>query len=869
MKRLLRRWKGVALPLLCVVSTTLSAGAAEMNPAPPQMKGSRGTNGQTRLSFPYPGAQQYNVFSSPNVAAPFTPDTNSGQLLGPSFLVTNGGPMRFYRVNAVPMSSNDLFAATVLNRLTYGPSPDSIDRIRSIGVQAFIDEQMAGELIPDSINTDPAITNQVPTPPALTNWIRVTATGVSGGNTVGFYMTNRGSIYIDNVWLCYGTNAETGTNLIVNGSFETSPINPPWTNGNGSLNTVGSMIVTNSPTVDGLAAEGTNCLLLTFTGAASQLNAGFWQFFLTNTPSSTQRFAFSYYYLPVQQTNPVAFVGRLTGGVSGVATGAVVLPSVPAPPAAPPAIAAAYSRIINTNANLDDLRAWHVFRAIHSPRQLHEVLAQFFQNHFTTQYQKTRDYFDNNYDVGAYTNSNIREAISVDLHWREHNRFRQALLNPNCNFHDLLKISVESEAMIVYLDTQLNSKAAPNQNYAREIMELHSMGADNGYIQQDIVDLAKVWTGWRMAKKEPANADSPFAPAISGSNTNIADTPGSWVLHFATNSHDTGTKRLFTNGPIAARFGSTFNAGQSYALILSNTLATGTNGFSEGYRVAAHLANLPYTMEFVSVKLCRVFVHENFQFGVYDYTLPVISPEAQLVKDCMTAWNTPAGDGRKGNIRSVLNVIFNSALFRGHGASHQKTKTPLEFAVSAVRALRVTSTDANGYVTSTSDSDGYGISGKNGNTYPLSRMGGMGLFNKTEPDGWSEFGTVWLNTANLCERMRFAQHLSMPASSTKDDDYGSAGLANTTDPVALIRLRLPSGSWNDAGAVADLLLGLLYPGEGAGNLGRDRQAAIDYLNTNEAGTGSSPFSGLSGSNYDARVRSLVGFLFSLPRFQEQ
>jgi hypothetical protein len=291
----------------------------------------------------------------------------------------------------------------------------------------------------------------------------------------------------------------------------------------------------------------------------------------------------------------------------------------------------------------------------------------------------------------------------------------------------------------------------------------------------------------------------------------------------------------------------------------------------EGYRVAAHLANLPYTMEFVSVKLCRLFVHEGFAFGTYDYTAANPTLEAQLIKDCMTAWATPAADGRKGNIRAVLQAIFSSALFRGHGASQQKVKTPLEYAVSAVRALRVSNTDTNGYLTATADSDGYGITGKSGNAPPLSRMGGMDLFNKAEPDGYSEFGRIWLNTANLAERMRFVQQLLMPASSAlKTSDYGSPGSANTADPVKLLQLRLSDSAWKDAAAVVDFFLGLLFPGEGAGNMGRDRQAAIDYLNASEAGVpDASPFAGLSGAGYDGRVRSLVGLLMSLPRFQEQ
>jgi hypothetical protein len=273
--------------------------------------------------------------------------------------------------------------------------------------------------------------------------------------------------------------------------------------------------------------------------------------------------------------------------------------------------------------------------------------------------------------------------------------------------------------------------------------------------------------------------------------------------------------------------------------------------------VASHLANLPQTMEFLSVKLCQLFVHENFEYGVYDYTSPA-TLEAQLVKQCMTAWDTPASDGRKGNIRSVLQAIFSSALFRGHGASQQKIKTPLELAISAIRALRTQNTDTNNYVSATADTDGYALAN------PLSRMGGMGLFNRPEPDGFSEFGRNWLSTANLDERWRYAQHLLMASNyGLKNTDYGTT--RNTSDPSALIRARLPGSSWNDPAAIADFFLSLLYPGEGTGNLGQDRQAAIDFLNTNEQGA-SSPF---VFASHDGRVRGMVALLMCFPRFQEQ
>src|ERR1043165_1793377 len=101
------------------------------------------------------------------------------------------------------------------------------------------------------------------------------------------------------------------------------------------------------------------------------------------------------------------------------------------------------------------------------------------------------------------------------MEFREHMKWRQLLLDPNCNFYDLLKVSVDSPAMIIYLDTILSSKSAANGNNAGEIMELHTMGADDGYIQPDIVDLAKVWTGWSVSKKDPSVANDPFsAPLI-------------------------------------------------------------------------------------------------------------------------------------------------------------------------------------------------------------------------------------------------------------------------------------------------------------------------------------------------------------------
>ncbi len=843
-----------------VFASNPDLAAAESTPALPGITVGRTTNGATRLTFPYPSAEAYTVFGASNVAGPYLAPA-AGVLAGATFTVTNGGAAGFYQVAVTPLSSNAIFRANVLNRLTYGPTPAELERIAVIGPEQFIEEQLAGEAIVEDLDTAPPIVNFAPLGPPGTNWIRLSASGTATSNNVFLYLTAAGRVYVDDVRLVLGNVADVGENLIVNGDFEDPELSNSWIkaaiySGSG---------ITNSPTPNGLPASGTNCLLLIGTGGGSGNGASLQQAFALTNFASTQRFTLSFSYLPVPHPGTNIFSARLSGSQTARN---VNMPSTgPIPPTPPYAVSPTYNRLTNSappvniasvnpvNNSLSDLRAYHILRAVQSKRQLHEIMVQFFENHFTTEYQKIEDWFDTT-QQNFITNPVVRANLALDLEWREHLKLRQALLNPNCNFHDLLKISVESPTMIIYLDTILSTRVAANENYARELLELHTMGVDNGYVQQDIVELARIWTGWRVSKKDPALADNPHAPVVSNPTNDL----GRWVLHFSTNNHNyTSSKRLFTNVVVEPRFGGQFRGGQPYAFTVNANAFPGTNGMTEGYLVIDHLANLPQTMEFLSVKLCRTFVHDHFEFGAYDYTAPDLSPEAALVRDCMTVWDTPAADGRKGNIRSVLRVIFGSALFRGHAAAQQKIKTPLEFAVSAVRALRTEDTDAFGYVSSTGDTDGYAL------VSPLSRMGGMNLFNRPEPDGFAEDGRLWLSTANLDERWRFAQHFLMATSyGLKNSDYGTT--RNTSDPAKLVRLKLPAASWNDPGAIVDYFFTLLAGPEGAGNLGIDRQAAIEFLNTADNGSGPSAF---NLTSHDGRLRGMVALLMCLPRFQEQ
>jgi uncharacterized protein (DUF1800 family) len=802
--------------------------AAELSPGPPRITNVSVSNGQQRVTFsPYPSAESFRLLSTTNLGQPFTPNA-SGAIAGYEWLGPPNGSADFHRIEVMPVSSNALLTAIVLNRLAYGPTPDEIERVltgtNAIGPQAYIDEQLAPELINETIDFDVPSTNL--------NWVFVSATGTATGTNFFIYLNGPGSAYIDDVSLVRGSNANAGPNLLQNSGFE-DVLTPPW-------NAVGNY--TTSAITNLVSHSGNNCLQLIATGGGSggSTNSLYQPFPHTNNSTV---YTLSFWYLP-DPANNVNLTIRLSGSLT--------IATVPVRPATGPvAPGSIYARLTNSMATIDDLRAWHCYRAVRSKTQLLEILAQFWDNHFNTQYGKSRQWFSDNY--GALTNEN---ELATNFEFRETSKWRQVLMDPNGTFYDLLKISAESPAMAIYLDSILSTRTAPNENYPRELLELFTMGSDNGYIQADINELSKAWTGVRVAKKAPENADNLFAPAVASYTNDV----GVWVLHFNTNSHHTGVKRLFTNNVVDARFGAPY-AGQSYALVLQN--GAGTNGWRDMMQVISHVANLPYTQEFISVKLCQLFVHEGFDYGVYDYTASNLTPETQLIKDCMTAWRTPGPDGRQGNLRAILRTIFSSALFRSHAAAHQKVKSPLEFVVSSIRALRANVNGTN----YTADTDGYDI------RTPISRIGNMNLFDREEPDGYPETGRLWLNTANLCERMRFAQHLCMASnSSLKDDDYGGSGDDNVANPVALLKLKLPQAQWNDADAVANFFLSLLYPGEGRANLDLDRRAAVEFLNSNDTGVpNSSPFSGLGNTSttYDGRVRGMVALLMALPRFQEQ
>ena len=118
-----------------------------------------------------------------------------------------------------------------------------------------------------------------------------------------------------------------------------------------------------------------------------------------------------------------------------------------------------------------------LLRAVYSTHQLRETLADFWTNHF---------------NIFALKN-NERVLLPTDA---------ERALRPHLmgKFRDLLNASAHSPAMLSYLDNQLNRRGVANENYGRELLELHTLGVHSGYTQKDIQEVARCFTGWRVRK---------------------------------------------------------------------------------------------------------------------------------------------------------------------------------------------------------------------------------------------------------------------------------------------------------------------------------------------------------------------------------
>ena len=189
-----------------------------------------------------------------------------------------------------------------------------------------------------------------------------------------------------------------------------------------------------------------------------------------------------------------------------------------------------------------ELQQATIFRAAFSQRQLYQRMVEFWSDHFNIDYAK----------VGYLKLLDDRDVI------RKHALGR---------FGDLVKASAKSAAMLAYLDQAGSRVGRPNENYARELMELHTLGVDGGYTQTDVAELARVLTGWTIT--------------------------GRGVFSFNPALHDWGAKTVM---------GLTIPAGNS---------SMGQDGVKEGERVIDMLLAHPNTARFIATKMIRWLVNSE------------------------------------------------------------------------------------------------------------------------------------------------------------------------------------------------------------------------------------------------------------------
>ena len=821
------------------------------------------TNGRPVLEFRLvPSVSEYRVRGHATLGAPGAALTGTQSGNRWTAEAAAGGDSGFFRMEALPLPDETVRASTLLNRIAYGPTPDELDRLAAIGTDAYLEEQLAPEKIVENLDESP---DSGPV------WRKVIITGTGSSSKLYVYLNGAGDAYLDDLRLVAGgSDNGTAANLLVNGDFEQPLAAANWTT---TTNTVNSARTTD------FVHGGNASLHLVQNAAGSTGTDALVQTIPTALGASTT-YTLSFWYLT--QKSSLQLTARLSG--SGLST-TVPLQGDPESPIP------YFSRLQDGSATIGDLRAWHVLHAVQSRRQLAQVFQQFLENHFVTEYSKSLTYFD---DVAGLPNAwSGPEATRQEF--KENLRWHQAFLNPQCTFHDLLKISAESPAMIIYLDTVLSrgdvntttkTNRIANENYARELCELFTFGVDNGYEQGDIEQISRAWTGWTVELLATNQAANPFAPRTTvminagltnaTERNNVTNLAGLWSFRYRTDRHDSRVKWVFherdaagnilTNSPktVPARFGPPW-AGRPYGLKLNN--GSTTNGIQDGYQILRHMADQPFTQEYLSVKLCRLLVHDDFHHG-YDFTDAETSPEESLVHDCMLAWENPKNGGPKGQIREVLRVILKSGLFRNPGTAAAKVKTPLEFGVSTLRAFRAAKPD--GTFTASADAPNLVASGG-----LLDRAGRMRLFDRAEPDGYAEDAGGWISAGTLSERLRYVQSLALAGAGlptgtgvrSNPDSLGSSRI----DPSTVVALRLPNGANRSAEAVTDCLLGLLFPSEGRANLGEYRALGIRFLNTADNGTTPSDFSALvpGTKDHDGRVRGLAALLMSSPRFQEQ
>ena len=358
-----------------------------------------------------------------------------------------------------------------------------------------------------------------------------------------------------------------------------------------------------------------------------------------------------------------------------------------------------------------ELNVAKVTRAVESNRQLQEVLADFWSNHFNVDVRKNA--------VRAYKIVEDRDVI------------RPHVLG---KFRDLLGASAKSPAMLIYLDNaqssrEMNAGEIPlrrrrmqnqankarrarglNENYARELMELHTLGVDGGYSQKDVQEVARCLTGWTIDRERGTFRFVPFL-------------------------HDDGEKT-----------------------VLGQRIPAG-GGQRDGEMVLDILARHPATAKYIAQKLCTRFVADTPPPAVIEkVTTAFRQSDGDLKQVMQTLINAPefwSPDYYQGKIKSPFEYAVSSVRALGGTINIPeagKRLGRLQLVANGASSLR------DGGV---GNKNRLGRGGAGRTTMPL-QLAQMGqpLWAHQSPDGWPEDSSEWVSAGALISRLNFALALT-------------------------------------------------------------------------------------------------------------
>jgi uncharacterized protein (DUF1800 family) len=362
--------------------------------------------------------------------------------------------------------------------------------------------------------------------------------------------------------------------------------------------------------------------------------------------------------------------------------------------------------------------------------------------------------------------------------------------------------------MIYYLDSYLSEVLNPNENFAREIMELHSMGVTGGYTESDVVELTRALTGWGVCKKLTADVDDPLAPCIDDLWW-LADPEGQWTAHFDPSRHDCGSKTIF--------------AGTPQETVFPDTCASPADGLNNMQIALDAVAGHPSTAPYVSRKILELLVSDT--------------PDQAMVDALVAVWNDPGNPHGVGDLREVTRAALELSAFSDLATTRAKIKTPFEHFMSALRNLRGT-TDGQTSLVSQS------FPGKEGYIFRARHV----PFYNLVPTGWPEAGSEWIDSNSILERQNFGMHVAL----VNGANFG-------TDLIALLNDHGIATTPGNAEAIVDFLsvrlFGSLLPPA-------DRQRTLDFLLTADDGSPDPDYT-------EYRIRQTAGVMLGYAQFMAQ